>query len=250
MAAPPDLPPRPPATPRTVLLVEDDPTYQVVLQTALRRAGYTVQLAATVPEMRAHLSAAAASHALPHLVILDWLLPGGETGPEALRWLRSQRHPRIQTLPVLVLTAARRPARIRRQALDAGATECLPKVTALHRIAHTVATLIQAADASIMRPPAPDRGCPLVLAGHQAIRADRGTRIALTPNQAALLSILLEEPGEIVPYSTIESRLLPLHTARRALLRRRVYRLNQRLKRLGVRVRSSRRDAGYRFSWE
>ncbi|MBU1878312.1 MAG: response regulator, partial [Chloroflexi bacterium] len=67
----------------SVLLVEDDPTYQVVVQAALSQAGYTVQVAVDGPEMMARLATLAARP--PQLVILDWLLPGPADGLLALR---------------------------------------------------------------------------------------------------------------------------------------------------------------------
>ena len=230
----------------TVLLVEDDPAYQVVIQMALFQAGHTVQLAVTLEELVVRLSAPR----LPHLVILDWSLPGSGASQEALRWIRSHRDPRVQALPVLVLTAARRAAPVHRQALDAGATECLTKVTPLDRVVDHVADLIRARRASLSPADIDGRrdGCPLQLAGHHVIRVDRGAQAMLTPNQADLLRLLLERPGEVVPRGELESRLLPPGTARRVLLRRRVHDLNRRLKHVGA-VARARRGMGYYLCW-
>ncbi|MBU0490445.1 MAG: response regulator [Chloroflexi bacterium] len=228
----------------TVLLVEGDPAYQVVIQMALFQAGHTVQLAVTLEEMVIRLSAPR----LPHLVILDWSLPGGETAREALRWIRSHRDPRIQSLPVLVLTAVRRAVSVHHQALDAGATECLTKVTPLGRVVDHVTDLIRARRASPSPLTIGSGGCPLQLAGHHVIRVDRGTQAMLTPNQADLLRLLLERPGEVVPRGELESRLLPVSTARHTLLRRRVHDLNQRLKHVGA-VARARRGVGYYLDW-
>ncbi|MFP2905179.1 PAS domain-containing protein [Pyxidicoccus sp. 3LFB2] len=61
--------------------------------------------------------------ALPHLVLLDWHMPG-VSGLEALTFLR-ERYDEV-TLPVLVLTASRREEDLE-AALSAGANDFLPK---------------------------------------------------------------------------------------------------------------------------
>jgi two-component system chemotaxis response regulator CheY len=216
----------------TVLIVEDDPLYGVVLQTYLRSAEHQCILAGNVPEMFAILIA---RRQLPtDLVILDWRLPGGG-GARALEWLRGDA--RLRTIPVLVVTAAPDADEVGRLALARGAAAFLSKKADTSILHMTVERLLH---------PVSGAECPLRLSGTQALRPGYEA-VALTANQAELLRLLLEQPGKVVPHPELESRLLPYmgDTTERAVpLRMRVQRLNVRLQPLDVRVRS-RRSEGY-----
>lgn len=78
-----------------ILVVEDDPTLRMSLRTALRSAGYQVEVASTGPE-----GLAAAIDDPPDLVLLDVMLPG-MNGFEICERIRD-RH---AELPVLMVTA-------------------------------------------------------------------------------------------------------------------------------------------------
>jgi len=80
----------------TILVVEDEPAIQELIKLNLEQAGYRVVQA---------LDAEAAAHRvraeLPHLVILDWNLPGMQ-GIDYCRNIRTDR--RTQAIPVIMLT--------------------------------------------------------------------------------------------------------------------------------------------------
>ena len=78
-----------------ILVVEDDPTLRMSLRTALRSAGYQVEVASTGPE-----GLAAAVDDPPDLVLLDVMLPG-MNGFEICERIR-ERH---VELPNLMVTA-------------------------------------------------------------------------------------------------------------------------------------------------
>jgi DNA-binding response OmpR family regulator len=67
---------------KRILLVEDEPDIQEILTYALRRKGYTVDVAATVTEAQKRLEVT--SYAL---VITDWRLPDGD-GMIVADWAR------------------------------------------------------------------------------------------------------------------------------------------------------------------
>ncbi|MBU0494703.1 MAG: response regulator [Chloroflexi bacterium] len=221
------------ATNPVVLLVEDDPVFQTVIQQALSRSGYTIYLTTTGQEMIERLTTA---RTLPALIVLDWYLPRNEIGAAPLTWLRSNSNPRLQTLPVLVLTAGRNPERIRQQALDAGASECLPKTSPVSLMVECIHRLI-ASNGPVTS--------QLQLFGRRVLRPDQGRQIFLPPKQAELLRVLLENHDQQATYAVLESRLFPLGSNRRQLLRRRVHSLNGRLAILGVQVRASRQYGMY-----
>jgi DNA-binding NtrC family response regulator len=77
-----------------ILIVDDDPGFQKLLETILRGEGYQVHTAANLAEARA----CASRHEF-HLVLCDLKLPDG-SGLEMLRWLK-ESSPEI---PVLIIT--------------------------------------------------------------------------------------------------------------------------------------------------
>ena len=70
--------------PRTVLLAEDDAVFRSVLQSWLRKWGYQLTVAKDGSEAWEALQ----SENSPHLLVLDWMMPGMD-GPEICRRLRS-----------------------------------------------------------------------------------------------------------------------------------------------------------------
>jgi DNA-binding response OmpR family regulator len=79
-----------------VLLVDDEPHFDLLLRPHLERRGYRVTLARTLAQARVTTTADAVD-----VVLLNVSLPDGS----GLDWLRELRaHPRTQRLPVLVLT--------------------------------------------------------------------------------------------------------------------------------------------------
>ena len=81
--------------PPTILLVEDDPTFQMVMAKQLEGAGYRVPTASDGPQAEEHIR-----EEEPDLVLLDERLPGGR-GIDLLRRIREGGH----SMPVIFLTA-------------------------------------------------------------------------------------------------------------------------------------------------
>jgi two-component system phosphate regulon response regulator PhoB len=104
--------------PATILVVEDEPAIQSLIEVNLRRAGHGVQLASDAETAR-HL----VQEALPDLVLLDWMLPG-MSGVDFARLLRSDARTRM--LPIIMLTA-RAEERDKIEALELGADDYVTK---------------------------------------------------------------------------------------------------------------------------
>jgi two-component system phosphate regulon response regulator PhoB len=104
--------------PANILVVEDEPAIQELVAFACGTVGFDVRradcVAAAEGEMRS---------ALPHLVILDWMLPD-RPGVELLRRMRGDD--RTRAVPVIMLTA-RSAEEDRVIGLDAGADDYLSK---------------------------------------------------------------------------------------------------------------------------
>jgi two-component system phosphate regulon response regulator PhoB len=83
-------------TPRS-LVVEDEPAILELLKVNLLDVGYEVQAAADAEAAQGMLG-----DALPHLVLLDWMLPG-MSGLAFAKQLRTE--PRTRDLPIIMVTA-------------------------------------------------------------------------------------------------------------------------------------------------
>jgi DNA-binding response OmpR family regulator len=222
------------APPPTILIVDSDP--------ALLRDHFPcrVSLAASGSELADRLASLGAS---PALVILDWSWP---TGParELLQQVRD--HTALQTVPILVLSAAVNQGRLHQQALAAGAAAFLSKAVDEVELLARIQRLCQAGAPRLAAP----RDCPLRLLGRQVARTDDPATVDLTQPQAELFGLLLRDPRPIVPHAELASRVLayPTTADRIDSLRKRIHRLNQRLAPLDVCVRAQ-RGVGYRLVW-
>ena len=104
--------------PATILVVEDEPAIQSLIEVNLRRAGHVVQLASDAETARRLVQ-----DALPDLVLLDWMLPG-MSGVDFARLLRSDARTRM--LPVIMLIA-RAEERDKIEAMELGADDYVTK---------------------------------------------------------------------------------------------------------------------------
>ena len=101
-----------------ILVVEDDPVTQRLIQGNLERAGYPVRCVSSVPAAESELR-----RLLPGIVLLDWMLPD-ITGLTLLRRLRADS--RTRDLPVIMLTSREREAD-KVTGLEVGADDYLTK---------------------------------------------------------------------------------------------------------------------------
>src|SRR5450759_1757386 len=103
---------------RTVVLGDDDLDVRNYLETALRRQGYSVEVAQNGEEVLAHLQG---RQAPVSAVVLDAIMPGRD-GIDTLKEIR-----RIyRDLPVIVISGASSPLDVM-QARQNGANDFLPK---------------------------------------------------------------------------------------------------------------------------
>jgi two-component system, OmpR family, phosphate regulon response regulator PhoB len=104
---------------KRVLIVDDDPEIQMLVEHLLKRLGLETVVAGSATEAARILR----DTTLPDLMILDMMLPE-VSGVEFLRQMRMKDM--FQTLPVLVLSSLSEQEQIR-EALDAGADRYLTK---------------------------------------------------------------------------------------------------------------------------
>ncbi|MCI1013652.1 MULTISPECIES: winged helix-turn-helix domain-containing protein [Herbaspirillum] len=80
-----------------ILMVEDEPSIAELLRFTMQGAGFATTIATDVAQARKFIA-----EALPHVILLDWMLPDS-SGLVLLSELR--RDPRTAALPVIMLTA-------------------------------------------------------------------------------------------------------------------------------------------------
>ena len=105
-----------------VLLIDDD---EATLYTMARRLDLRGYAPIAAPDAADALRLLADRPAPPHAIVLDLKLPG-VSGLEALRTIRND--PGLATVPVIVYSAYLEGG-VDREAMAAGATECVPKGT-------------------------------------------------------------------------------------------------------------------------
>ncbi len=81
----------------TVLVVEDEPAIQELISYNLQQAGHQPMRAGSAEDALNIMR-----HALPDLVLVDWMLPG-LSGIELARRIKSDK--RTKTVPIIMLTA-------------------------------------------------------------------------------------------------------------------------------------------------
>ena len=174
----------------TILLVEDAHELAGLVAHELTAAGYRVLRAA---DGRVALDLHARER--PDLIVLDWMLPGMD-GLDVLRELR-----RSSATPVLMLTARGEEAD-RVIGLEVGADDYLPKPFAMRELLARVRALLRRAEllrqtltADRAGDAAPVAYGPLRLDPARHLATLDGAPLELTPNEFALLHLLLRHPG-------------------------------------------------------
>jgi len=119
-----------------ILLVEDDPTDQLLLQQAVEtnQIGNTLICCSNGVDAQAHLTAT--NHNIG-LIILDWHMPIMD-GQSFLGWVKNQ--PKLSKIPLIVLTNSNDPLDIE-TAYEMGASSYIAKPVTLEKLVHAVKTI-------------------------------------------------------------------------------------------------------------
>lgn len=176
-----------------LLLVEDDPMLGKAVQTALRHAGFTADLA---EDGESAIEALATTGY--DLMLLDINLPG-KSGLEVLAELRRKKN----TMPVLALTARDTTAQ-RVEGLDGGADDYLTKPFDLDELLARIRALLRRAAG---------RALPLMTHGELTldpaakILTRKGRPVTLSAREWAVLTVLMENTGKVMSRQQIEDKL-------------------------------------------
>jgi two-component system phosphate regulon response regulator PhoB len=174
----------------TILVVEDEPTIQSLIEVNLRRAGHVVQLASDAESARRMVQ-----EALPDLVLLDWMLPG-MSGVDFARQLRGDA--RTRNLPIIMLTA-RAEERDKVEGLEVGADDYVTKPFSPRVLMARLRNVLRRA--GIADEPTPTTDRMVMLDGKLIIDLDRhevlcdGKKTDLTLTEFGILHYLASRPG-------------------------------------------------------
>jgi PAS domain S-box-containing protein len=178
-----------------LLVVEDEPDFQVLLRSVLQEAGYEVD---HVPDGQAALDLIQTS--TPDIVLLDWMLPDMD-GLSVCRNLR-----RWSNIPVLMVTS-RSAQEDLIAALDAGADDYIVKPFQTPELLARIRAVLRRREAWS------EREADQFSSGGLMIHFDaqevwsHGKRIELTPTEYSLLAYLAHNQGHVLTYAQLLDHL-------------------------------------------
>ena len=177
-----------------ILVVEDDPTLASFVSTALREAGYAVEVA---NDGSSGLNLALSLR--PDLAIVDIMLPGLD-GFSLIEAVRRQK----LTMPVIILSA-KRSVDDRLRGLRIGGDDYLVKPFAMAELVARVQALLRRSAGSTEPTQLEVGDLRIDLLSRQVTRG--GSVIELRPREFALLEFLARHSGQVVSKTMILSRI-------------------------------------------
>ena len=176
----------------TVLLIEDEEPIRNMVRFALSREGIDMLEAEDGATARRQLA-----DRLPHLILLDWMLPD-TSGLDLLRDLGKDR--RTATIPVIMLTArAEEEDKIR--ALDAGADDYITKPFSPKELIARINAVIRRATGSDVDGQLSLGSLVVDTTSHQV--SCNGEEISMGPTEFRLLQFFLSHPERVYSRSQL-----------------------------------------------
>jgi DNA-binding response OmpR family regulator len=217
----PDFSPlqHPTARLQRILVLDDDPMIRRLVKDKLDRAGFAVLTAASGQEALDVIS----RHGLPHLAIVDIMMPG----MDGFEFCRSVQE--YADLPVIILTAVDEEETVI-QGIEHYAEDYITKpfsprelVVRVQRILRRIGDFAYTLEPVIQ---VDDRLAVDYI--HQRATIE-GQTIDLTPTETKILYILMQNAGQIVTTEFLLRRLWPLEEVYEDTLRVHVHRLRKKL---------------------
>jgi two-component system response regulator RegX3 len=181
--------------PKTVLVVEDEPTLRETLAEALEADGYR---AVQAGDGKSGLALFRSEH--PDLVLLDLMLPE-LSGLEVTRQVRAE-----SAVPIVMLTA--RDAEVDKVVgLELGADDYVTKPFSLRELSARIRAVLRRGEAVVPGlPPRVSLGpVEIDIPGHRVLR--EGREVPLKPKVFELLAFLLRHPGQVVSRDQLLERV-------------------------------------------
>jgi two-component system, OmpR family, response regulator RegX3 len=174
--------------PRTILLVEDEPSIAEPLAAVLGREGYAVHVTGSAPR-----AVALAAELSPDLILLDVMLEDG-SGLDVCREVRQRSR-----VPIIMLTA-RGDEADRVVGLELGADDYVVKPFSGRELVARIRAVLRRTEAPAPEAPTPEQiavgGVVLDTAMRRVML--RGEELALTRREFDLLSLLMQHAGTVL----------------------------------------------------
>jgi len=179
-----------------ILIVEDEPAIAELIAINLRHAGFEVTIAGDAEQAQAALD-----QVLPHLVILDWMLPGTSGHSLARQWRAA---PRTRELPIIMLTARAEEAD-KVSGLDAGADDYLSKPFSINELLARIRALLRRRSPSALDAVVEVGALSLNPATRRVVGHGRDVKIGAT--EFKLLHFLMAHPERVHSRSQLLDRV-------------------------------------------
>lgn len=168
----------------TILVVEDEPAINEMITTALEMSGFTCLQADNVSSAH-HL---VVDHR-PDLILLDWMLPGSQSGIDLCRRLKKDEL--LQETPIIMLTAKGEEDN-KVQGLDAGADDYITKPFSTRELISRIKAVLRRSNALSGEKPIEHKGLSLDPAS-QRVTAD-SQPVEIGPTEYRLLAFFMSHP--------------------------------------------------------
>lgn len=168
----------------TILVVEDEPAIREMIITTLEMSGFVCLQAEDISQ--AHQKVV---DDRPDLILLDWMLPGGQSGIDFCRRLKKDEL--LDEIPIIMLTAKGEEDN-KVQGLDAGADDYITKPFSTRELISRIKAVLRRSSALSGDKPIQHDGLSLDPVS-QRVTAD-GNPVDIGPTEYRLLAFFMSHP--------------------------------------------------------
>ena len=170
----------------TILVVEDEPDIQELIAYNLEKAGHEAIRASSAEQALENVRAA-----LPHLIIIDWMLPG-MSGIDLARSLKANK--RTESIPLIIVTA-RGSEQDKLAGLDIGADDYMTKPFSPLELNARVKAVLRRRAPQVTDDSVEVDGLRLEPASHRVTA--HGKTLSLGPTEFRLLHFFITHPDRV-----------------------------------------------------
>ncbi|HYH43964.1 MAG TPA: phosphate regulon transcriptional regulator PhoB [Burkholderiales bacterium] len=170
----------------TILIVEDEADIQELIAYNLEKAGHSAVRAGDAEQALELVRAE-----LPHLIVIDWMLPG-MSGIELARWLKANK--RTESIPLIMVTA-RGSEQDKLAGLEIGADDYMTKPFSPRELNARVKAVLRRRAPQVTDDSVEIDGLRLDPASHRV--TTNGAALVLGPTEFRLLHFFMTHPDRV-----------------------------------------------------